>query len=621
MSLERMRWPLLIGLLWLVWWAGLYGADADAIWQDEAWTAYYIGAIPQSGGAGVPDLFARMAAEAHHENNPPTYYLLLLGWAHLTGWSDVTLRWLSVFITLVGVAAVYRTAHDTSNVATGLVAAWVFGLSGFTLTYAHDMRMYALSLMLAALGFWAYNRYTSRHRHSWGWGLLIAVCAAGLVYTHYYNALIMLPLGIYHLFAGRKRAGYWGVFGWTGAAVVAFLPYAPTVLGRSQQFLSATDTIIPDWTAADIAYMLLDGFANGLPWLLIVPLSGAVLAIWRPQNTDERRVALWALSIALMGIVMIATTQAITGIILHVRYLLTLWVPLALAVAFGLNRIGRPMLTGAFIVAWAVMGVWAGTNPAVHWRYTDPTTNELFRTDLRWDNTGDILAAEVSSYDAVLMSVSDYYPFFQRRVAGFYLRDVDGRALFAEFTDNPAVDIRYFLQEAAQVWLVRAADQPASMGYTVAQDYAEHAYALCEIRTVGDITLERYAITAACCAPPDTPQATFAQGVTLYQTTLEPTGDNLDVWQSWAVPDSFDIGGYSVGLYLLDADGNVTVQADYPLPDAPVCPTVRLPVKDIPDGDYSLRVSVYDWRTLDTLTPLDAAQIPLPLAELRFPAQ
>ncbi len=123
---------------------------------------------------------------------------------------------------------------------------------------------------------------------------------------------------------------------------------------------------------------------------------------------------------------------------------------------------------------------------------------------------------------------------------------------------------------------------------------------------------------------PTTPvDARFAGGVELLGYRLQPAEDDLSlilVWQT-AQPLERD---YTVFVHLIDPAGNLVAQSDssphwvtdWPtsrwVPGQPVTDGHGLSLPgDLADGEYTLRVGLYDWQTLDRLPLVDAAGTPI----------
>ncbi|MEM6282927.1 MAG: hypothetical protein AAF787_12085, partial [Chloroflexota bacterium] len=70
----------------------------------------------------------------------------------------------------------------------------------------------------------------------------------------------------------------------------------------------------------------------------------------------------------------------------------------------------------------------------------------------------------------------------------------------------------------------------------------------------------------------------------------------------WIVGDDVPPYTYSVALYVVDTDGNIVTQADYPLPQAGAhCGYGTLDLSGLAGGRYEVLVGVYAWESGERL--------------------
>lgn len=68
---------------------------------------------------------------------------------------EFVLRFPSVMVSTLGVAAVYGFGRDLAEKKAGLLVALLFTLSRFVITWAQEIRMYALATTLSVGALWA----------------------------------------------------------------------------------------------------------------------------------------------------------------------------------------------------------------------------------------------------------------------------------------------------------------------------------------------------------------------------------------------------------------------------------------------------------------------------------
>ena len=145
--LSRLSWTttgLLICILLLSVWLGLYGLDAKGLWQDEIFTA----AIASTGNSlsevvSIPLYNTALPA-------PPLFFLITHFFLYI-GDNDFFLRFPAMAFGVLGVAATCALGRRLFGRAEGLVAALLLTLAPFHLRYSQDARFYTLLVVLSLL--------------------------------------------------------------------------------------------------------------------------------------------------------------------------------------------------------------------------------------------------------------------------------------------------------------------------------------------------------------------------------------------------------------------------------------------------------------------------------------
>ena len=131
-------------------------------------------------------------------------------WGRVVGWSELaihTLPWLTGLLTL---ACVYRIGRALFSQRVAMTAMLLLSTSIVFLTYMHKARSYGLAMLFAAIVLWAYWR-VALHARPPGRGAraLLVLGATGLLYAHYFAALLLPALALFHLFFVRKERRWW----------------------------------------------------------------------------------------------------------------------------------------------------------------------------------------------------------------------------------------------------------------------------------------------------------------------------------------------------------------------------------------------------------------------------
>jgi len=217
------------------------------LWLDEALTVH-IARLPV---VAIPAALRRDGA-------PPLYYVLLHFWMKAFGTSDLGVRSLSGVVGLLNLPLAWLAGWRIGSRSwaapavswrgpppsdpdlrarrdRGLVTAWTVTLllasSPFAVYYDTESRMYALAMALSTLGLLAYTALLRRPGPARAGAL--ALCAAALLYTHYWAFYVLAVVGSGSVVAAW-RGPYRLACRWAAAALVlagvAFLPWLPIFL-------------------------------------------------------------------------------------------------------------------------------------------------------------------------------------------------------------------------------------------------------------------------------------------------------------------------------------------------------------------------------------------------------
>lgn len=298
----------------------------------------------------------RYVLQAAREH-PPLYYLLISSWLQVAGTGVFALRYPSVLIDVLAVAAGLRLGRHLL----GREAGWWHGLlltaAPFCLGASRTARMYTLVLLLTLLTidtWWQWAAHPTRRR----W-LCFALLAAAGALTHYYLILLWGIEGALLLLAPRHtRAIRWPWLATalnTATIVGIFLACAPGV----REMLLETGGRFPVWgklRLLELRHLALNLYLGwNAPSLWPAALAGCLLTLlgwglaWHRARPVGTLLALW-------GLLPVALSHLVPEA-MEARYFMICIPPLLLGLAATLTWL-RPwlprLLLGLLILGEAI---------------------------------------------------------------------------------------------------------------------------------------------------------------------------------------------------------------------------------------------------------------------------
>lgn len=605
--MKRIWWwliPVLIGMFAI----GTRELNASSIWGDEYFSLY------DAGGATFGPLSPAQIWQRVAERNPwhtPGYFILLSFWGGAAGWSVTSARGLSLLLGMLAVAWTYRLGADMASRRAGLYAAAALASSAFFIHYLGEIRMYTLFVLVAALMVWLYLRLIQRESFHPVWYAALFAMTLALLYTHYFAALPLGGIAVYHLLFVPKNRRWWLMSACMLAAALLFLPWANQLLdvvARSTDYqVRDTSDNVPD--TLYITALLLEKFANGY---LVLMGAAAALAGWALYRRERGARLAWFFALALL------LTFFIVNVVIDIthegrlRYAITAFPFLAVLTGIGLARLRR--FAPLALAAWLLVGVSSHFSGVVT-HEMDGTLqfypmHRIARAVQLDGQPGDVV---VNVLPDVLPAwyyggVADYY--FNTIHMGFRLLDIQrNQREQAETRD----ELLMSLANQPRVWLASMTTMPTRLRPDFeAALRAEGGYQMCRsLRVDDDAELTLFASDPVCCAdvPDAPPLIAFGEQVALMGMSPPPEAvrDTLPLLLGWRLSPAVPPDTYSFGLHLDDAGGALVAQIDAGLAyQRFACQPVALDVSGLPPGDYTLKIVVYRWQDGTRLTGVAA---------------
>lgn len=375
--------------LWLVPLLLLAVALASSVLDDKAFDADEASSVLRIGGkGGDPYSLAevRVAVLKHSPDQALGWPLLLSLQARFMGWSEVALRSLSLFGGLLAVAWSWRAGREMFGPAAGFVAAALLASSLFFVTWMAIARVFTLLVFFTVLALHSYWRVALRPAApglAARAGLLVG--AVGLLYAHYFGALLLPALALFHLLFVRKDRRWWQTLLIFLLAALAFLPGLELLL-RGMEF-SATRlgaenlAMAPHVALARIIEVYSNGLLHLLPKvaaaLFVLASALALYVAWRRRRTRRAPDASWLLiCVTLILVTLILGANEIVGVLIsgRERYAFGLWPLFSLLTGLGFYSLARHRpaqlpLFSALLALMLLTGVVGNVRSSLRVRY------------------------------------------------------------------------------------------------------------------------------------------------------------------------------------------------------------------------------------------------------------
>ncbi|MCB9451855.1 MAG: glycosyltransferase family 39 protein [Anaerolineaceae bacterium] len=596
--MKVLHWPLLVAIIVLGFGLRLYHLGDVPLRGDEAFTA--------QNWAGEP-LSYSLTHIATIEPHPLLTYVLFRGWGLAAGTSEVAVRALPALSNLLGIAALYALGKRLGGVRIGLLAALLWAVHPFEIWHSQDARNYAIWAGLSAVTLWLGLRSVeTRRRGDWLLFLVLAVVTANVFYTELFS---LSALALYGVLAYRRewrRLLLWLVVPLLAgsSAVLSFLVLQGQLVGSGAYTGTITEAMNPARLVTWFVPVL--NWGDTLPASIVAgvwPVLLVALAIgWLAWWGRNRKYALMLLLVGVLPLLLIGLVSTRFNIFLP-RYILSA-VP-----AFILT------LSGLALSAWsrrAVLLRFSGVVLLVGWGgAAGLSLNHYFCDPANvksedWPELTAYLREYVTPDDLVVQLSID-------AAFGYYYAPSPSIALPAS-PKQPASEIEAILGENSgrAIWLVGQTftDWPNA---GVVESWAQANMQPVHDTRVGRLHIQEYLPWDV--AADELSAESLAQfggvvelvGARVFEMP-EPTGE-LVVWLYWQPLRQTDTP-LKVFVHLAGdinpATGSPLWSQDDQFPqDGRVDTTnwavgdvfrdvYRIPVADVPSGDYALLVGLYD---------------------------
>ena len=345
--LAERRW-LILPIVALAFVVRLYRLDVQSLWFDESLSALF------SSEPFTLSVRAMLEEGLHHS---PLYYILLRPFAAF-GFSEFSLRFLSVVLGVLAVPLLSQLGRLTVGSKAGLLAAFLLAINPFHVWYSQEARMYTL-LVVASIGAMLFLVRSLQSAKLWNWLGLASFVSIG-INTHHFAFFIPLIQFVFIVLSLRRN--YRLLRAWVGSQLMAGLSLTPwiiTVLDWGHfYFSSATDRPVtlsdPLKTLWNFSLGYTEMVTPGVVTLVSLFAILLVLGAFSTSQNDARQLLLlWLLLPPIVTFLLSLRLPMYLD-----RYLIVAFSPFLLLVSAGIYYLRWPVLrlaigmvvTGAILI-------------------------------------------------------------------------------------------------------------------------------------------------------------------------------------------------------------------------------------------------------------------------------
>ena len=578
--------------------------DRDAFHADESSSLIVAGAL-RPGPWSLAEVWSAVARRSPEQ--ALGWPMLLSIWGRVAGWSEVAVRALPFFCGMLALAWVGRTGRDLFAPRAGLFATLLLAASAFFLLYLSYARAFSLVACFATLCLWHYWRVALQPRPPGRVaraGLLLA--ATGLLYMHYFGALLLPVLGLFHLLFVPKNRRWWQAILLFGLATLAAALQAPIYLQGLERAASDSSLQNRAMSAAELLGRFASFLTNGIVDLQIAPGDGLlvllllslVIVTGLRLRSGKSAGAGWYLFFVtgtlLLLIVALNEVLRVIGTE-RLRYLIALWPLVALVAGAGLWQLAgkRRRLVAVLLALWLIFGAHTSMMPE-------------FRYELDY--------LKRSDFHRVYRYMLEHIPASDFLILDHKARNLDSVLLHTRLLALPyGILYREAEEPLAEVAPAHAAHRHAWLLYrtldreaVVAQVHSLGRIACERLLDAWGFILERHALTEEGCLGSPLRLA-FEEGIDLSGLEFLQSSEQLRVEAVLRSTDYHLLDRYSLAIHLIDRfSGERVAQGDVGVgPGFFVLLYSEVDISALTPGDYEVHLALYDWRTGERLPARD----------------
>lgn len=580
---EKYAWIIAAIIILLIFAFHLRGMSSMYMWADEH-LSYENTRYPLT--ESLERLFTA-------NNHPPVWYTNFWFWRRLVGTHEITGRIQSILFSALTLSIVYQLGKIWfGKPRFGWYATAILGSSALFFIYSLEIRQYALTMLSITLSMWLYTLWLKKQ--NWRYATAYGASVSLMLYVHYFLIFAAVIQAIHFVVfeMGATVVGVWhrqtrciqkikqGLIA-AGTAILLWLPWLPILMmqldfvrrdaelkGRAGGLASTTYP-----TSQRTIEELAEIASNGYLWVFVALFVIGAVLLWRKSR--YWLALLWVFAVPVLVFLVNTQVRVYTP-----RYVAYICIGVALAAAATIASFPKYIRFIA-LVGFVALNLQALPN------YIPVRAPER-----------DILQ-EVSA----LSTLDDVVYFTSGTVSSQVARYLapELQANIVESVDEAA--------SSRRIWFITN-DWTNNDSIRAEFDQIGETHALQEV--LGQCTPEWCYLAQLLEAPPFDAPIEFADHILFWGGDIDRiTEFTIETRLWWTVSES-PSADYSIGLHLVAEDGQIITQNDGAIMDMYSDPAevqtsqmemnrtyidlrnLTLPA-DIPAGEYTLEVIVYQW--------------------------
>lgn len=391
----------------------VYDLGGESIWYDE--------------GASVYSSKTPISTIISKSNIVPSfvlYYTTLHFWIQLFGYSEFSVRFLSVIFGVLSVYVIYKLGELVFDTNIGLLSAFILAISSYHIRYSQEARPYTLSILFVLLSSYYLIKILENKERKYIVGYIISSIV--MIYTHGYGLFYLIFQNIYYLIFKRRDIKLWVVI----QAIILSFFVLPFLLRDARESLdTAYDLRVPTLSSIYNTFEIFVGNEQILYIFILVIIIGLIIDLVTKKDLDKYVfMILWLFVPFIISAIISYTIQPIY----HNRYFIASFSALILLFSKGISNFRKVPIILFILFIVVVLQV-----PLIEGYYKDIQKDQ-------WREATNYIENNKKDNDTILL-----YPQFTKIPFDYYYRNDINRVGI-----NNSLDINSSINNSNRIWLI-----------------------------------------------------------------------------------------------------------------------------------------------------------------------